>query len=156
VAYELLVGGVVLVLLGVAAGEDATPASYSAEVWTAWSFLVVFGSVVALTAYNWLLRTTSVSLVATYAYVNPAVAVVLGWAVLGEAVTAASLVAAAVIVAGVVLVVSAERRRDPELRREAAPTTADAGRGHSRDRRRRAVRAGAVGWLGTRSQDTTR
>ena len=72
-----------------------------------WSLV---GSILALTAYNWLLRSTSVSVVATYAYVNPAIAVLLGWLVLSEAVTTTTMLGAAVVVAGVVLVVTAERR----------------------------------------------
>ena len=110
VVYELLIGGTVLTLLGLLGGQRAAPATYSHEAWLAWSFLVVVGSVVALTAYNWLLRTTSVSVVATYAYVNPAVALLLGWLVLSEPVTAVTLAWAAVVVVGVALVVSAERR----------------------------------------------
>ena len=82
VVYEMLVGGTVLTVIGVAQGEHFAPASYPAEAWTAWAFLVVVGSIVALTAYNWLLRSTNVSVVATYAYVNPAIAVFLGWLIL--------------------------------------------------------------------------
>lgn len=110
VVYELLVGGTVLTALGLLRGERPAPASYPTEAWAAWSFLVLVGSILALTAYNWLLRSTSVSVVATYAYVNPAVAVFLGWLVLGEPITLLTLVAAAVVVTGVGLVVSAERR----------------------------------------------
>ena len=110
VVYEMLVGGAVLTLLGVARGESLSLASYSAETWTAWAFLVVVGSIVALTAYNWLLKSTSVSVVATYAYVNPAIALFLGWLILSEEITTTTLMAAAVVVAGVALVVTAERR----------------------------------------------
>ena len=110
VVYELLVGGAVLSLLGIVRGEHFEPASYTPKVWTAWAFLVVVGSILALTAYNWLLQSTSVSVVATYAYVNPAIAVFLGWLILGEPVTTTTILGAAVIVAGVALVVTAERR----------------------------------------------
>jgi drug/metabolite transporter (DMT)-like permease len=110
VVYEMLVGGAVLTLLGVARGERVSVASYSAETWSAWAFLVVVGSIVALTAYNWLLQSTSVSVVSTYAYVNPAIALFLGWLILSETITATTLVGAAVVVAGVALVVTAERR----------------------------------------------
>ena len=78
------------------------------------AFLLLVGSILALTAYNWLLRSTSVSVVATYAYVNPAIAVLLGWLVLSEAVTTITMLGAAVVVAGVVLVVTAERRVEHE------------------------------------------
>ena len=110
VVYEMLVGGTVLCVLGATRGEQLDPASYPASAWTAWAFLALVGSILALTAYNWLLQSTSVSVVATYAYVNPAIAVFLGWLVLSEPITTATLLAAVVVVAGVALVVSSERR----------------------------------------------
>lgn len=110
VVYEMLIGGTVLTVLGAAGGEHFDPAAYPARAWGAWAFLLLVGSILALTAYNWLLRSTSVSVVATYAYVNPAIAVLLGWLVLSEAVTTTTMLGAAVVVAGVVLVVTAERR----------------------------------------------
>jgi drug/metabolite transporter (DMT)-like permease len=75
------------------------------------TYLVVFGSLVAFTAFTWLLRVTSASRVATCAYVNPVVAVLLGWALLGERLTPRTLVAAAVIVGGVVVIISTRTRR---------------------------------------------
>jgi drug/metabolite transporter (DMT)-like permease len=111
VVYEMLVGGVVLTVMGAVQGEHFAPSAYTARAWSAWAFLVVVGSILALTAYNWLLRTTNVSVVATYAYVNPAIAVFLGWLVLREPITSTTILGATVIVAGVVLVVAAESRR---------------------------------------------
>ena len=70
----------------------------------AWLYLVVFGSLVAFTAYMWLLGVTSIAKMGTHAYVNPVVAVLLGWAVLGEPVTWRTVVAAAIILLGVALV----------------------------------------------------
>ena len=64
----------------------------------------MFGSLVAFTAYIWLLGVTSIAKVGTYAYVNPVVAVLLGWAVLGEPVTLRTVVAASIILLGVALV----------------------------------------------------
>jgi drug/metabolite transporter (DMT)-like permease len=110
VVYEMLVGGAVLCVLGALQGERFSPRSYSADVWMAWGFLLVVGSILALTAYNWLLRATRVSVVATYAYVTPVVAVWLGWLVLGEPVTGTTLLGATVVVAGVALVLASERR----------------------------------------------
>ena len=112
VVYELLVGGTVLTSLGLLRGEHFSPTSYPSEAWAAWGFLVLVGSILALTAYNWLLRSTSVAVVATYAYVNPAVAVFLGWLILSEPITTTTILGAAVVVAGVALVVASERR-DP-------------------------------------------
>ena len=73
-------------------------------------YLVTFGSVVAFTAYVWVLSVAPISLVATYAYVNPVVAVFLGWLILSEPVTWPILVGGAIVVGAVAIVVSAERQ----------------------------------------------
>jgi drug/metabolite transporter (DMT)-like permease len=116
VAYEMLAGGGLLVVLGLVSGERLDPLSYSVRSWTAWVYLVLFGSVLAFSAYVWLLQSTAVSLVATYAYVNPLVAVFLGWLILAEPVTIPTLVGGAIVVLAVAVVVSAElgpRKRQP-------------------------------------------
>ena len=110
VVYELLVGGTVLTVSGLLRGEHFAPATYRTEA-AAWGFLVLVGSILALAAYNWLLQSTSVSVVATYAYVNPAIALFLGWLILGESISVLTLAAALVVVTGVGLVVTAERGR---------------------------------------------
>ena len=112
--YEMAFGGLMLVVLGLASGERFT-GDYSARTWSALAYLVVFGSVVAFTSYVWLLANAPISLVATYAYVNPVVAVFLGWLVLSESVTSSVLVGGGVVVASVALVITAERssRRRP-------------------------------------------
>jgi drug/metabolite transporter (DMT)-like permease len=109
--YEMGAGGLVLVLSGLVRGESLHLADYHAKTWFAWSYLVVFGSALAFTAYAWLLSNAPISLVATYAYVNPVVAVVLGALILDEAVTAAVLLGGAIIVLGVAVVITAERPR---------------------------------------------
>ena len=76
-----------------------------------WDYLVVFGSLVAFTAYSWLLGVAPVSQVATYAYVNPVVAVLLGALVADERVTATTVLGGAVTVLAVAVVVSEEGRR---------------------------------------------
>jgi drug/metabolite transporter (DMT)-like permease len=114
--YEMLLGGLMLVVLGVVSGERFT-AAYDARTWVALGYLVIFGSVVAFTSYVWLLANAPISLVATYAYVNPVVAVFLGWLVLDEAVTPAVLVGGGIVVLAVALVITAER---PRRAREAA------------------------------------
>ncbi len=93
------------------------------SIW-ATAYLIVFGSWIGFVAYVWLLRAAPISLVATYAYVNPVIAVFLGWAFLGEALRGRTIVAAAVIVAGVALIISARKvpAGDPA---EAAPAAAD-------------------------------
>ena len=111
VVYEMLVGGAVLTAVGLGRGEHFDPVAYSARSWAAWTFLVLVGSVLAFSAYAWLLQTTAVSVVVTYAYVSPVVAVFLGWLVLSEPVTPETLLGAAIVVSGVALVVGAERPR---------------------------------------------
>ncbi len=102
---QMLVGGALLLGASVAAGEPAAfrPGAVSAASLVALAYLAVFGSIVAFSAYVWLLGVEPPARVATYAFVNPVVAVLLGWAVAGEALTGRVLAAAAVIVAGVVL-----------------------------------------------------
>jgi drug/metabolite transporter (DMT)-like permease len=108
--YEMLFGGLILVSIGLVSGERFT-GDYSARTWAALGYLVVFGSVVAFTSYVWLLANAPISLVATYAYVNPIVAVFLGWLVLSEAVTPAVVIGGGIVVASVALVITAERPR---------------------------------------------
>lgn len=107
-AIEMLVGGAGLVLVGVVTGEPGRLdlAAVSPLSWAALAYLVVFGSLLAFSAYVWLLRVAPPSKVATYAYVNPVVALVLGWALAGEELTARTLIAAAVILASVGLIVT--------------------------------------------------
>ncbi|MGH7505430.1 MAG: EamA family transporter, partial [Longimicrobiales bacterium] len=103
-AMPLLAGGAMLVTASVATGEAAgfDPLAVDARAVLSLLYLVVFGSVAALTAYVWLLRVTSAVRVSTHNYVNPAVAVFLGWAVAGETVTSRVLLAAAIIIASIV------------------------------------------------------
>ncbi|MFD4721717.1 EamA family transporter [Streptomyces sp. NPDC058423] len=112
-AYEMVAGGIGCLLVALGRGEqrDFVLAEVSGRSWTALAYLVVFGSLIAFTAYAWLLHSAPLSLVATYAYVNPVVAVLLGALVLGERLTWPIAVGGAVVVAGVCLIVSTERRR---------------------------------------------
>jgi len=111
--WQMLLGGGVCVLTGALVGEfsDFHPSEFSSRSLVAFAYLVVFGSWLAFTAYAWLLQNAPVSRVATYAYVNPVVAIALGWAILDEAVTATTFAGAAVIVASVAAVVRIESRR---------------------------------------------
>jgi drug/metabolite transporter (DMT)-like permease len=117
-AMQMLAGGVVLTVVATVTGEwaDLDLAAISLESLLGLGYLIVFGSLVGFASYVWLLRSTRTSLVSTYAYVNPIVAVFLGWAILGEAVTARTLLAGAVIVTAVALIVSARPapKRDVE------------------------------------------
>jgi drug/metabolite transporter (DMT)-like permease len=112
-ALQMLAGGVLLGCASGAAGEWGrfSPALVSGRSLAAVAYLVVFGSLVAFTAYVWLLRVASPALVSTYAFVNPVVAVFLGWLLAAEEVGPRTLAAAAVIVAAVVLITAGESRR---------------------------------------------
>lgn len=97
--YQQLLGALGFVLLLTATGEPRpTPSS---EAWWAWSYLVVFGSVIGFTAFVHALRTLPVPVVMTYGFVNPVFAVILGWLFLDEAITPATLIGTALILAGV-------------------------------------------------------
>lgn len=104
---EMLVGGIAALLVGVVAGEPQRLvfAAVDERSIIALAYLTVLGSVVAFTAYNWLVTVEAPARVATYAYVNPVIAVLLGAAVAGEPLTPRIGVAAVVIVTAVVLVV---------------------------------------------------
>jgi drug/metabolite transporter (DMT)-like permease len=124
-AMEMLAGGVALLVAGTLAGEfaDLDLAGISAASLWGLGFLIVFGSWVGFAAYVWLLRNARTSLVSTYAYVNPVVAVFLGWAILEEVVSLRTFLAGGVILAGVAIIVAATSRPAPE---EAPGEPADA------------------------------
>lgn len=108
---EMAVGGAGLLIAGASMGEHLDFGAVTGRSWAALAYLILIGSLVGFTSYVWLLGNAPISLVATYAYVNPVVAVLLGVVILGEHVTAGMLAAGAVIVLGVALVVSTERRK---------------------------------------------
>jgi drug/metabolite transporter (DMT)-like permease len=105
-ALSLLSGAVMLIATGTIAGEAKgfSLAQVTTKSWLSLAYLILFGSVVAFTAYNWLLEHYSPTLVATHTYINPIVAVFLGWAYGGEALTMNVAIAAGLVVAAVVLV----------------------------------------------------
>lgn len=111
-AMEMLGGGALLIVAGVATGEVGRFAPHAVSVRSALAllYLVAFGSLVGFTAYVWLLRVATPSAVSTYAYVNPVVAVFLGWLILSEPLTHRTLMAAGVIVAAVALITAGQRR----------------------------------------------
>jgi drug/metabolite transporter (DMT)-like permease len=110
-ALQLLAAGAVLVLAGAATGELAHGVgSVSAASAVGFAYLVLPGSILAYSAFVWLLEHEPVSTVATYAYVNPVVALALGWALLGEGLTATMAAGSVVVVASVAFVVRRESR----------------------------------------------
>jgi drug/metabolite transporter (DMT)-like permease len=114
-AWQMLLGGAVIVLVGLALGEtgDVDVDAFSTRSVVALAYLIVFGSWLAYSAYAWLLQNAPISKVSTYAYVNPVVAIVLGYLVLDELITPITLVGAAIIVVSVALVVRIENARRP-------------------------------------------
>jgi drug/metabolite transporter (DMT)-like permease len=104
-AYEMLAGGFLMLLPSIFTVHHFSPSSGSIE---GWIYLVIFGSVVGYTAYVWLLAKAPIGLVATYAYVNPIVAITLGVAFRGEHLSWRLLLGAIVVIAAVALVVRQE------------------------------------------------
>ncbi len=117
---EMLAGGAVLLVMGLATGEAGrlNLQVVSTKSLLGLGFLIVFGSLVAYTAYIWLLRVSTPARVSTYAYVNPVVAVFLGWAFDKEPVTGRTLLAAAVIVAAVVVITTVQAGTSARQRKE--------------------------------------
>jgi drug/metabolite transporter (DMT)-like permease len=124
-AVTLVGGGALLALLGVSLGELARfdPSAVSMKSVLAVIYLFIFGSIVGFSAYLWLLRVTTASRVSTYAYVNPIIAVLLGWALASEALTPRVFLAAAVIVGAVALII----RHGGEETEEIVPEQTDLG-----------------------------
>jgi drug/metabolite transporter (DMT)-like permease len=112
---QMVGGGAGCLLAGLLRGEasDVHLATVSAGTWWAVGYLVLAGSMLAYTAYVWLLQNAELSLVTTYAYVNPLVAVLLGTLILDEPFTTRTVVAGATIIVGVVLIVRRRARPDP-------------------------------------------
>lgn len=119
-SMEMLAGGGGLLLLGFAAGEGRALShpNISAHSWWALAYLISFGSLLGFTAYHWLLTVSTPSRVATYAYVNPVIAVLLGWALGGESLTARIVVAAAVIVSAVAIIIAQQARGESRKDKE--------------------------------------
>jgi drug/metabolite transporter (DMT)-like permease len=124
-AMEMLAGGAALGLVGLLVGEAGRtdPTAFTFPSLLALAYLVVFGSIVAFTAYTWLLARVAVTTVATYAYVNPVVAVALGALLLNEPITPRTLLASGVIIAAVIAMVSGRDRTAATER--SAPTVPD-------------------------------
>lgn len=100
--YQMFMAGVLLLLVSLCLGESwSLPTAWQSQTLWAMGLLVAFGSIVAFTAFNYLLKIVSPEKVATSTYVNPIVALLLGWYFLNEAITLQSIIAAAVLLTGV-------------------------------------------------------
>ena len=114
-ALSLLSGCVMLLFTGLVVGEAQgfSFAHVSTKAWLALAYLIVFGSIIAFTAYNWLLEHYSPTMVATHTYVNPIVAVLLGWMYGGEVITLKVIFAAVMVIGAVILVDRGTSRLQP-------------------------------------------
>jgi drug/metabolite transporter (DMT)-like permease len=112
-SMEMLVGGLSLLLVGTLAGEakQLNLQLISTKSLLGVGYLVIFGSLVGFAAYTWLLRAAPTSLVSTYAYVNPLVAIILGYVFAGETLSARTLIAAAIILGSVILTTRAPQAK---------------------------------------------
>jgi drug/metabolite transporter (DMT)-like permease len=118
---QMLSGSVSLLAVGAIRGEWSTfdPAAVTSTSIYALFYLMIFGSIIGFTAYSWLLKNAQPSKVATYAYVNPVIAVLLGWAIADELLTGQMLIGAFVVVVSVALVTSTKKSKPGEASGEA-------------------------------------
>ena len=124
-ALQMLAGSAALALVALARGEVAafSPAAVSARSWLAFGYLAGLGSLVGFSIFVWLMKHSTPARVATYAYVNPIVAVFLGWLILREPITSRTLVASAVIVTAVAII-TVQKTRTAPARSAPAPAPA--------------------------------
>lgn len=120
-AVQMLAGGMVITLLGLVLGEAGQWRWSSAGI-GALAYLIVFGSIVGFTAYAYALRHASATIVGTYAYVNPVVAVLLGWLILREAITASTIGAMVLILGAVLMIQLAPGAQGKAVPRPETPT----------------------------------
>ncbi len=125
-AVQMIAGGVALGIASTFMGEvsDVDVDRFSTASLLAVGYLIVAGSLAAFTAYTWLLKNAPISKVSTYAYVNPVVAVFLGWIILSEEITVTIMVGAAIIVAAVAFIVRHESKLERDAVRKGEPSSA--------------------------------
>jgi len=126
---QMIAGSLSLIVVGLVRGEWSAfdPAAVSSNSVFALLYLIIFGSIIGFTAYSWLLKNAQPSMVATYAYVNPVIAVFLGWSIAGESLTAQMLLGAFIIVVSVALITANKRPKsgdDDELQVHTSSTPA--------------------------------
>jgi drug/metabolite transporter (DMT)-like permease len=115
---QMVAGGGVLVLIGIVTGELKTFSMehVSSASWIGWVYLVSFGSLVGFTAYVYLLNAVSPAKASTYAYVNPVVAVILGWLIAHEAISRPMIIGAAIILGAVAMITVSQTRKQQQMR----------------------------------------
>jgi drug/metabolite transporter (DMT)-like permease len=114
-AMQMIGGGVVLLIAGLLTGElpDLDLAAISRTSFIAWIYLIFFGSIIAFSAYIWLLKEVPPTKATTYTYVNPIIAVFLGWLVLDETITPITILSSALIILAVILIQTAKTKELP-------------------------------------------
>jgi drug/metabolite transporter (DMT)-like permease len=124
---QALCGGAVLWIVGFASGEGSRfhPSGITARAWLAALYLTLFGSCLGFSAYLYILKKSTAARVATYAFVNPIVALLIGWGLGGEALSSRTMLAGAVILTAVVVVITAPHREGAQLR-DALPAPGEA------------------------------
>ena len=117
-AMEMITGGVALFLVSLFSGEMRSfdPGAVTLRSWLSLGYLFLFGSIIGFSAYSWLLRNTTASRVSTYAYVNPVIAIFLGWLIAGEQLNSHVFIAAGVIVLAVIMIITSQSKK-----KQAAP-----------------------------------
>jgi len=115
ISLQMITGGTLLLAAGIIAGEWTTLSlnQVSTRSLLAFAYLIVFGSLIGFSSYIWLLQNTRPALVSTYAYVNPVIAVFLGWALANEQFSSTDMAAAAVVVVAVAIITRGSGRRLP-------------------------------------------
>ncbi len=109
-AYQMSIAGVLLILISLLLNENwISPIDWSLKVQWSLILLIVFGGVIAFTAFNYLLKMVSTEKASTSAYVNPIVAIILGWYVLDEAITVQTIIAACILLTGVFFITSRKK-----------------------------------------------
>ena len=128
VAMQCLAGGAILLLVALFTGEFHAFhfAAVSGRSWLALGYLIVFGSGIGFSAYIYILQKSTAARVGTYAFVNPVVALFLGWLLAGEAVSLRTMLAAGVIVTAVILVITAPHPAPARVAKDAFPAAGEA------------------------------
>lgn len=110
-AMQLMSGALSLIVFSLVAGEHFQPSHIDTMGWISLLYLATFGSIIAFSAYSWLMRVSNPAMISTYAYVNPVVAMLLGWLFADERLSVRTLVAAAIVLAGVAMITLAPQKR---------------------------------------------
>ena len=115
---QLVCGGVIQLVLSILTGElpRFDPAQVSLVSWAAMIYLGIVSSIIAYSAFVWLMKVSAPARVSTYAYVNPVIAVFLGWQLAGEQITLRTIIGTVIIIAAVIMITVAKTKHVPQMR----------------------------------------